>query len=85
MFNRTPWRMWDLRTGQPAPGAGTLEAREVLKSSFHDLPGHEPSRPSHLYVHLMDTSPHPELAMVTGDRLRELTPTWATWCTCPPT
>ncbi len=31
ILNRTPWRMWDLRTGQPAPDAGTLEAREVLE------------------------------------------------------
>jgi hypothetical protein len=34
ILNRTPWRMWDLRTGEPAPG---------------------------------------------------WPPTWATWCTCPPT
>ena len=31
ILNRTPWRMWDPRTGEPAPGAGTLEAREVLE------------------------------------------------------
>ena len=28
----------------------------------------------HLYVHLMEMSPFPEAALVTGDRLRELTP-----------
>ncbi|MGA9866415.1 MAG: hypothetical protein WBQ75_08235 [Acetobacteraceae bacterium] len=22
ILNRTPWRMWDLHTGEPAPGAG---------------------------------------------------------------
>ncbi|GGJ42387.1 tetratricopeptide repeat protein [Neoroseomonas lacus] len=75
ILNRTPWRMWDLRTGNPAPGAGTLEARDVLESAFRDLPG-AMNHPGllHLHVHLMEMSPHPEAALVTGDRLRELTP-----------
>ena len=75
ILNRTPWRMWDLHTGEPAPGAGTLEAREVLESAFRDLPG-AIDHPGllHLHVHLMEMSPHPEAALVTGDRLRELTP-----------
>ena len=75
ILNRTPWRMWDLRTGEPAPGAGTIEAREVLKSAFRDLPG-AMDHPGllHLHVHLMEMSPHPEVALVTGDRLRDLSP-----------
>ncbi|HJS84966.1 MAG TPA: hypothetical protein VJ779_05865 [Acetobacteraceae bacterium] len=75
ILNRTPWRMWDLRTGAPAPGAGTIEAREVLESAFRDLPG-AMNHPGllHLHVHLMEMSPHPEAALTTGDRLRELTP-----------
>jgi hypothetical protein len=39
ILNGTPWQMWDLRTGEPAPGAGTVETREVLESAFRDLPG----------------------------------------------
>ena len=75
ILNRTPWRMWDLRTGDPAPGAGTLEARDVLESAFRDLPG-AMDHPGllHLHVHLMEMSAQPEAALVTGDRLRELTP-----------
>ena len=75
ILNRTPWRMWDLRTGEPAPGAGTIEAREVLESAFRDLPG-AMDHPGllHLHVHLMEMSPHPEVALVTGDRLRDLSP-----------
>ena len=30
IMNETPWQMWDLKTGQPTPGAGTEEAVEVL-------------------------------------------------------
>ena len=75
ILNRTPWRMWDLRTGEPAPGAGTLEACEVLESAFRDLPG-AMDHPGllHLHVHLMEMSSHPEVALATGDRLRELSP-----------
>ena len=75
ILNRTPWRMWDPRTGEPVPGAGTLEAREVLESAFRDLPG-ALDHPGllHLHVHLMEMSPHPEAALVTGDRLREVSP-----------
>ena len=75
ILNRTPWKMWDARTGEPSSGAGTLEAREVLESAFRELPG-AASHPGllHLHVHLMEMSPHPELALVSGDRLREVAP-----------
>jgi tetratricopeptide (TPR) repeat protein len=75
ILNRTPWKMWDVRTGAPNPRAGTPEAREVLESAFRDLPG-AMDHPGllHSHVHLMEMSPHPELALVTGDRLREVAP-----------
>ncbi|HLY88883.1 MAG TPA: hypothetical protein VKQ27_07860 [Acetobacteraceae bacterium] len=75
IMNRTPWRMWDLRTGATAPDAGTTEAREVLETAFSTLPG-AMSHPGllHLHVHLMEMSPNPEAALVTGDRLREISP-----------
>ncbi len=67
--------MWDLKSGQPAEGAGTLEAREVLEGAFRDRPDSW-DHPGllHLYVHLMEMSPFPELALRAGDRLRELMP-----------
>ncbi|HWF77519.1 MAG TPA: hypothetical protein VN694_10120 [Caulobacteraceae bacterium] len=75
ILNRTPWRMWDPKTGEPAPEAGTLEAREVLESAFRDLPG-ALAHPGllHLYVHLMEMSPQPQLALDAADRLREIAP-----------
>jgi tetratricopeptide (TPR) repeat protein len=75
ILNRTPWRMWNPRTGEPTPGAGTSEAREVLESAFRDLPG-AMDHPGllHLHVHLMEMSPHPEVALATSDRLREVSP-----------
>jgi tetratricopeptide (TPR) repeat protein len=75
IMNETPWRMWDLKTGEAAAGAGTVEAREVLASALHHLPAtwDHPGM-LHLYVHLMEMSPFPHLALRAGDRLRELSP-----------
>ena len=75
IMNRTPWKMWDLRTGDVAEGAGTAEAREVLENTFRDIPDSW-DHPGllHLYVHLMEMSPFPEKALRAGDRLRDVSP-----------
>ena len=75
IMNRTPWKMWDLRTGDVAEGAGTAEAREVLENTFRDFPDSW-DHPGllHLYVHLMEMSPFPEKALRAGDRLRDVSP-----------
>src|SRR5215472_14416673 len=75
IMNLTPWKMWDLKTGGVAEGAGTVEARELMESAFRDTPAAW-SHPGllHLYVHLMEMSPFPERALRAGDRLRELVP-----------
>ncbi len=75
MLNRTPWRMWDLASGSPAEGADTLEAQRVCEEALE----HDPrvwSHPGllHLYVHLMEMSPHPERALKAADVLRTLVP-----------
>ena len=75
IMNLTPWKMWDLKTGGVAEGAGTLEAMEVLDSAFRDFP-RVWDHPGllHLYVHLMEMSPSPQRALRAGDRLRDLVP-----------
>ncbi|MEM6462231.1 MAG: tetratricopeptide repeat protein [Pseudomonadota bacterium] len=75
IMNVTPWQMWDLKTGGIAEGAGTAEVRAVLERAMADTPG-AMDHPGilHLYVHLMEMSPHPELALKAGDRLREIAP-----------
>ena len=77
IMNRTPWQLWDLVTGEPADGAGTLEAVEVLETAFETLDGEGAnSHPGllHMYVHLMEMSPHPERAQAAGDRIVDLAP-----------
>ena len=72
VMNRTPWQLWDLPSGQPAAGAGTPEAVEVLETAFRDDPAAW-DHPGllHMYIHLMEMSPTPERALRHGDRLRD--------------
>jgi tetratricopeptide (TPR) repeat protein len=75
LLNLTPWQMWDLKTGQPAEGAATIEAQKALEDAMSDDPA-AMSHPGllHLYVHLMEMSPTPEKALNAGDVLRTLVP-----------
>jgi len=75
IMNLTPWKMWDLKTGGVAEGAGTMEAMDVLESALRDIPASW-DHPGllHLYVHLMEMSPFPQRALRAGDRLRGLVP-----------
>lgn len=75
ILNRTPWKMWDLQTADVAEGAGTTEAREVLERTMReDAAAMRHPGILHLYVHLMEMSPFPELALKAGDVLRTLVP-----------
>jgi len=75
ILNRTPWKMWDLKTAGVAEGAGTTEAREVLERAMReDADAMRHPGILHLYVHLMEMSPFPELALKAGDVLRTLVP-----------
>lgn len=75
LLNRTPWQMWDLAAGKPAEGASTQECQQVLEEALNSDPN-AIAHPgiTHLYVHLMEMSPTPELALKAGDALREMVP-----------
>jgi len=86
IMNRTPWALWDLPSGEVAEGADTLEAIEVLETAFHDLDAAGANRHPgllHMYIHLMEMSPHPERALTAGDALRELVPDAGHLCHMP--
>ena len=77
IMNRTPWALWDLKTGAVAEGADTAEAIEVLEKAMRERDERgEEAHPGllHMYIHLMEMSPHPERALAAGDRLRGLVP-----------
>ena len=77
IMTRTPWKLWNLRTGEPMEGASTLEAQEVLEGALRQMEekGGTP-HPGllHFYIHLMEMSPHPEKALRAGDQLYGLVP-----------
>ena len=75
IMNRTPWKLWDLKTGEAAEGADTLEAIAVLERAFNELDGawQHPGL-LHMYIHLMEMSPFPERALRHGDVLSTLVP-----------
>ncbi|MFF0156229.1 hypothetical protein ACFYRY_01625 [Streptomyces sp. NPDC005263] len=74
LMNLTPWQLWDLRTGEPAEGARTSEAKAVLDRALATDAGRRHPGVLHLYIHLMEMSPAPELALPVADRLRGLVP-----------
>ena len=77
LMNRTPWKLWDLKTGEIAEGAATAEAGAVLETALRRIEdAGSPRHPGllHMYIHLMEMSPHPERAMKVADRLRGLVP-----------
>jgi hypothetical protein len=73
IMNETPWQMWDLPSGKSAEGAGTDECRSILEHALNTMPASW-DHPGllHLYVHLMEMSPFPQLALRAGDLLRTI-------------
>ena len=77
MINRTPWRLWDLKLGQPAEGADTVEAMQVLERAIALAEERgDDAHPGllHIYIHVMEMSPFPERALRAADILRDLVP-----------
>lgn len=72
LMNLTPWKLWDIRTGEPAPGARTLEVGRILENGL----ARDEFHPGllHLYIHFMEMSAHPERALRLADNLRGLVP-----------
>jgi hypothetical protein len=68
------WDLWDLKTGEPTPGARSLEAKAVLEKALQQESSHKHPGVLHLYIHLMEMSATPEVALVYADHLRKLTP-----------
>jgi tetratricopeptide (TPR) repeat protein len=74
IMNRTPWLLWDIKRGVAAEGADTGEAIAVLEKAMSEPGGMEHAGLLHMYIHLMEMSPHPERALKAGDALRTLVP-----------
>lgn len=74
LMNLTPWQLWDLRTGEPAPGSRADEAQRVLERAFGRPGGLSHPGLLHMYVHLVEMSGAPERGLTIADRLIGLVP-----------
>jgi tetratricopeptide (TPR) repeat protein len=74
LMNLTPWALWDQATGEPSPGAATVEAKDVLERALTSANGRAHPGVLHMYIHLMEMSGHPEDALPAGDLLADLVP-----------
>ena len=74
LMNRTPWALWDIKSGTPAPDADTAELTVMLERGLSLPGGMRHPGVLHMYIHLMEMSPHPERALKAGDALRHLVP-----------
>lgn len=81
LMNLTPWNLWDLKTGQPQAGSATLEVKAMIDRALKLKPppdggvdGLQHPGLLHLYIHLMEMSAHPEIALPIADHLRGLVP-----------
>ncbi len=63
-----PWHLWTKE--EPAPG--TVEIIAVLESVLKRDPQHIGA--NHYYIHAVEASPHPEVALASAERLRTLVP-----------
>ncbi|KAJ6036928.1 hypothetical protein N7540_001207 [Penicillium herquei] len=70
----TPWKLWNLETGQPNPGTRTLEAKKVLEKALGHKNASRHPGVLHFYIHLIEMSSTPELGLVPADHLRYLVP-----------
>ncbi|MDE0309189.1 MAG: hypothetical protein OXI60_05085 [Acidiferrobacterales bacterium] len=86
LMTRTPWALWDLRSGDPSQGASTLEAIEVLEKGMERIAKTKKvPHPGilHMYIHVMEMSPFPHKALRASDHLRELVPDVGHLCHMP--
>ncbi|MFE6286315.1 hypothetical protein [Streptomyces sp. NPDC057877] len=74
LMNLTPWQLWDIATGEPAPGSRAVEARAVLDRALATEDGTRHPGVLHMYIHLTEMSSAPEQALTVADRLRDLVP-----------
>ncbi len=77
LMMRTVRRLWNLKTGEPAPNSDVLEALHVCERSIGlaDDAGQD-QHPAiiHLHLHLLEMSTTPERAMRSADRLGTMCP-----------
>jgi len=74
LVNVSAWALWDITTGEPAPGSRVVEAKRILDDALATPAGREHPMVLHLYLHAMEMSATPQDALPAADLLRNLVP-----------
>jgi tetratricopeptide (TPR) repeat protein len=74
LVNITAWALWDITTGEPAPGSRVVEAKRILDEALATPAGRGHPMILHLYLHTMEMSATPQDALPAADLLRNLVP-----------
>ncbi|KAJ5767331.1 uncharacterized protein N7511_004947 [Penicillium nucicola] len=74
LMNLTPWSLWDLKTGDPTPGAKTMQVKKALDRVLDQDDALCHPGLLHLYIHLMEMCGTPEIALPKANCLRGLVP-----------
>jgi tetratricopeptide (TPR) repeat protein len=74
LVNITAWALWDITTGEPAPGSRVIDAKRILDDALATPAGREHPMILHLYLHIMEMSATPQDALPAADLLRNLVP-----------
>ncbi len=69
LLDLNPWKWW---TKDGVPAEEIPEAVKVIESALKRLPDHPGL--CHFYIHAVEESPHPDLALAAADRLRNRVP-----------
>jgi len=69
IMNSMPWDYWQ-KDGSPRPA--TAQAQNILEVTLKKFPNHPGAH--HLYIHLVEASPTPELALQSAEFLEEAMP-----------
>jgi tetratricopeptide (TPR) repeat protein len=77
LITRTPWKLWNVKTGAPAAEADTLEALAVCEHAIAQCDRENLTQHLailHLHIHITEMSDTPERSMRAADILAELCP-----------
>ena len=77
LITRTPWQLWNVKTGEAATGADTLEALALCKRAVQladELNISQHPAILHLHIHVTEMSNAPEQALCSANTLATLCP-----------
>ena len=77
LINLTPWKLWDIQRGVPAPDSAVVKAIDLIDQGLELCSEQKgPLHPglAHFHIHVHEMSPKPETALKIANELRHLMP-----------